>query len=197
MRRARLGALSSACALLALAAAPSLSAHGPGGTQSGYVSSVSEIRPLILGLQASILGAQDRLLVRNWSGKVVIIFGPGRRPLFRFDQRGVSQFDGKAWRNLQAGTSFSWHDHRIGWFRSSPPEAVRRAPEKSHYIRAWTVPGTADGRPFLIRGLLGYAPPPAARKRRGWILPTAVGLAAVLIAGTSVEARRRLRRRAS
>jgi hypothetical protein len=175
-------------------APPSGIAHEPNGTRSGYVSSVSEIRPSILGLQASILGAQERLLVRNWSGKLVIILGRDRRPLFRLDERGVFQFDGKGWRNLRAGTSFNWHDHRIGWFQSAPPDVVRRAPDKSHYIRAWTVPGTADGQPFIIHGLLGYAPPPATAKSREWIPPTAVGLAALLIvAGVGA---RRLRRRA-
>jgi hypothetical protein len=181
MRRGRYATAGCACALLALLSPQGGLAHEPSGTRSGYVSSVTEIRPSILGLQASILGTQERLLVRNWSGKVVIIFGHSRRPLFRLDERGIFQFDGVRWRNLRAGTSFSWHDHRIGWFQSALPEVVRRAPDESHYIRAWTVPGTADGQPFVIRGLLGYAPPPAAAKSRKWMLPTAVGLAALLI----------------
>jgi hypothetical protein len=194
MRRGRYATTCCACALLAFLGPPRGAAHEPSGTRSGYVSSVSEIRPAVLGLQASILGAQERLLVRNWSGKVVIILGRGRRPLFRLDERGVFQFDGERWRNLRAGTSFSWHDHRIGWFESAPPDVARRAPDKSHYIRAWTVPGTADGRPFAIRGLLGYAPPPAAAESRDWTLQIALGLAALLIvAGAGA---RRLRRRA-
>jgi hypothetical protein len=114
MRRGRYATTCCACALLAFLGPPRGAAHEPSGTRSGYVSSVSEIRPAVLGLQASILGAQERLLVRNWSGKVVIILGRGRRPLFRLDERGVFQFDGERWRNLRAGTSFSWHSpHRL------------------------------------------------------------------------------------
>src|SRR2546425_3690782 len=85
MRRGRYATAGCACALLALLGPQGGAAHEPSGTRRGYVSSVSEIRPSILGRQASILGAQERLLVRNWSGKVVIILGRDRRRLFRLD----------------------------------------------------------------------------------------------------------------
>ena len=156
--------------------APIAFGHGPGATESGYVSNVSDIRPAILGLEARVLGGQDRLFVRNWRRKRVVITSGGRAVV------------------IAPGASRTLHDHRIGWFFTEPPPVVRRDPGKSHYVRAWRVPGTADGRPFVIRGYLGYAPPSeAAEDDRGWIVPAAIGAAGVgLLAG--VVGARRMRR---
>lgn len=92
---------------------------------------------------------------------------------------------------IAAGASRALHDHRIGWFLNEPPPVVRRDPGKSHYVRTWRVPGTADRRPFVIHGYLGYAPPPQAnRDDRGWIVPAAIGAAGVALLAGMVGARR-------
>jgi predicted cobalt transporter CbtA len=38
------------------------------------------------------------------------------------------------------------------------PVVVRAAPRARHKVFSWSVPGRANGRPFTIRGSLGYAP---------------------------------------
>jgi hypothetical protein len=68
---------------------------------------------------------------------------------------------GFGWKRIAGGTSYGWHDPRVRWTGRQAPEAVRRHPEQAHLLRAWRVRGSADGKPFVIRGLLGYAPPPA------------------------------------
>lgn len=81
------------------------------------------------------------------------------------------------------------------WVGRQPPEAVRRDPDRSHFLRSWSVPGTADGKRFLIRGLLGYAPPPAgAKDGRRPLLPTVVGAVLAVVAAALVVWRRRQRR---
>src|ERR671937_264239 len=149
----------SLVAVAALATAPAALGHGPFGLAKGYVSSVTSIEPNVLGLQASVVG--DRLVVRNWSTKTVTILGPDGRPSFRLDRRGIFANAGFGWKRISGGTSYGWHDPRVRWTGRQAPEAVRRHPERAHLLRAWRVRGSAGGKPFVIRGLLGYAPPPA------------------------------------
>ena len=182
-------------ALLALVAVPAASAHGPFGPQHGYVSSVSSIRPNVLGLQATVVG--DQLLLRNWSGKTVTILGPDGAPYLRFGRGGIFLNSGPKWQRVSGGTSFSWHDPRVAWRGTQPPEVVRSAPDRSHFLRRWRVPGTAAGKPFVIRGLLGYAPPPKSEEDSvgwaAWLAVAAAGLAAA--AGVALLARNRSRSR--
>lgn len=161
-------------------------ASGHGGTaQQGYVSTVSGLTPDVLGLGASVLGGDDRLLLRNWSGKTVVVLGYDGEPYLRFDATGVfrnqrspaaylnrhrfaevelpPQADAKApprWMRVSTGPSFAWHDHRIHWMKRTPPPAVQAEPDAIHRIASWQVPASADGTPFTIDGFLGYSPPP-------------------------------------
>ena len=179
-------------AVVALAAAPAAFAHGPFGPAKGYVSSVTSIEPNVLGLQASVAG--DRLVVRNWSTKTVTILGPDGRPYLRFGRRGVFASSGFGWKRISAGTSYSWHDPRVRWTGRQAPEAVRRHPEQAHLLRAWRVQGSAGGKPFVIRGLLGYAPPPATKSESRpwtWIAVALGGAAAAVLAVVVLRSRSR------
>ena len=168
---------------LVLALAPAALGHGPFGPLKGYVSSVSSIEPNVLGLQASVVG--DQLVVRNWSTSTVTILGPDGRPYLRFGRHGVFASSGFGWKRISGGTSYSWHDPRVRWTGRQAPEAVRRHPEQAHFLRAWRVRGSAAGRPFVIRGLLGYAPPAAAKsdsRWRTWLAAALGGAAAAALA---------------
>ncbi len=201
MRRSR--RTTVAAGLAGLLAAPVAAAHDTPGGRAGYVSSVTEIRPNVLGLQASVLGSADRLFVRNWSGKTVVILGADGTPLLRFDRSGVSRSRGAGtWSRVSAGTGYAWHDHRIGWYDARPPAAVEREPAASHLVRRWRIAGTVAGRPFVIRGLLGYSPPTGAgagrstlgRAGRGAAIALVVAVAGGLLA---LGARRASRSRAA
>src|SRR5919197_4421000 len=177
----------------ALATAPAAFAHGPFGPAKGYVSSVTTIEPNVLGLQASVVG--DRLVVRNWSTRTVAILGPDGRPYLRFGRHGVFASSGFGWKRISGGTSYGWHDPRVRWTGRQAPEAVRRHPDQAHLLRAWRVRGSADGKPFVIRGLLGYAPPPAAKRDAGpwaWLAPALGGVAAAGLAFLVLRSRSRL-----
>jgi len=182
----------SVVAAVTIATAPAAFAHGPFGPAKGYVSSVTSIEPNVLGLQASVVG--DRLVVRNWSTKTVTILGPDGRPYLRFGRRGVFASSEFGWKRISGGTAYSWHDPRVRWTGRQAPEAVRSHPDRAHLLRAWRVRGSAAGEPFVIRGLLGYAPPPATKSDSGpwtWLAPLLGGAAAAGLAFLVLRSRSR------
>ena len=148
----------AAIAMLALVVANGAPAHGP-AHRSGYVSTVLEIRPAVPGLTAVVLGGDALLSVRNWSTREVVVLDATGRPLFRLSSGIVSRRTPAGWRRLKAGTSHTWHDARIHWNGTRPPAAVARDPGRQHEIRRWRIRATADGRPIVILGSLGWVPP--------------------------------------
>ena len=186
--------------LAALGLAGDASGHGRTG-RSGYVSTVSALVPPVLGVSVNVLGGDDRLRLSNYSGKTVVVLGYRGEPLLRFAKDGVFRNArspatvAPLWRRVAHGASFDWHDRRIHWPATEPPQAVQEDPGRAHLILNWRVPARADGRPFAITGFLGYVPArPAEHGGRGWVLPLAGGggLAALLVVGAG--ARRRSRR---
>jgi hypothetical protein len=201
---------AAACALGVLVAASAAAGEeGPEGpVEFGFLSNVSHVDPLVLGLDARVLGGDDRLRVANLSGKTVVILGYDGEPYLRFtsagvfenrnsptayrnrDRWGVAAVPAAArpravprWRRVTRTRSYAWYDHRIQWMRRGVlPAVVRAAPRRRHKVFDWAVPGRADGKPFAIRGILGYAPPPA-QQDSGTDLrtPLLVGVAIVVI----------------
>jgi hypothetical protein len=218
--RARLALLLAA--LLALACAPAADSHGQATRLTGYVSTVSNLSPNVLGVFARVLDGDRRLLLRNVSGKTIVILGYGREPYLRFDPHGVwenvasltaavnrpgaktppPKLNPNArprWRKVGDGPGFAWHEHRI--HTSGEPPVVSRAPDRRHFILYWRIPARANGKPFAIKGFLGYAPAPAAKAEGGvdWWLPAvaATGGVATLAAVLAIALRwwrRRARR---
>jgi hypothetical protein len=183
--------LSPLClaAALTLLFVPAAAAHGPANSGSGYTSTVSNLRPSVLGLMPTVLGGDDRLRVVNYSGKTIVVSGYDGEPFLRFTKDGVYEntrspatylsrerdperarvpatADASApprWQKIAAATqSVVWHDHRIHWTKKSPPPVVAEAPDETHKIFDWEIPASADGQPFEIVGFLGYRPPPPA-----------------------------------
>jgi hypothetical protein len=141
------------CALAGLVWAVAAAGHeGTPGT--GFQSRVSLIRPLVPGLLVEVLGGDELLSVRNWSGKTVVLRGVDGRPFLRFSGDVVSRNEGAGWRVVGRGTSHVWHDPRI--HATGPP------PDREGLVRNWRIRGSADGSPFAIVGFLGYRPPPGA-----------------------------------
>jgi hypothetical protein len=143
--------------LAALACSLAFAAGASGhtnGSHTGFVSTVSGIQPQLPGLLVQVIGGHERLSVRNWTQKTVIVFGA----------------DGRAVATLAPGESRVWADTRIG--ASGPP------PKREELVRRWRIPGEADGEPFEIGGFLGYRPPAGASSSGNAALPVwAVALA--------------------
>ena len=205
-----------------LALAPAAVGHGPAGGGVGYVSNVSAVVPNVLGVFVNVLGGDARLRLSNYSGKTIVILGYEGEPYLRFNKSGVFQnvhspaaflnrsryprgsmpsvADPTAppsWRRVARGATFAWSDHRIYWLRTEPPPGVQKQPGKIQLVFRWRVPGRADGRPFAITGLLGYAPSARANNGgRDWLMPVVVGGASALALMGLWAAHRRMRRAA-
>jgi hypothetical protein len=193
-----------ASAVVALVACPAAAGHGDGAAR-GYRSKVTEISPAVTGLAVTVGDGDDRLRLRNDTGRGVVVEGYDGEPYLRFAAGGevfrnessparylneeryggvdvpatASKNAPPRWSSIADGGTYEWHDHRIHWMSTIDPPRVRRAPQQRQHVFAWTIPGTIDGRPLEIRGSLDYEPPPESRFRRLLLLP----LVALVLAG--------------
>lgn len=177
--------LLAAAFLAALVACPAAVAHGDGAARD-YTSTVTAIAPKLGGLTAQVLQGDDRLDVRNDSGRELLIEGYEGEPYLRFgaeggvfrnanspatylneDRYGAVEVPASAtkaarprWERVARGRSYDWHDHRIHWMSTIDPPKVREARDKPHHVFDWNVPGSVGAQPLAIRGSLDYQPPP-------------------------------------
>jgi hypothetical protein len=201
-------------ALAALAVCSAAAAHGGGGAL-GFRSKVTRIKPAAAGLSVTVVDYDDRLELRNDTGKPLVILGYEGEPYLAFrggrvyrnarspatylndDRYGrvrlPAQADPKAsprWRQVSAREAFDWHDHRIHWMSKTLPPKVQASTNKPHHVFDWTVPGRLDGRTLTIAGSLDYKPPSNS-------IPRSLIVALVLVilgGGAAVWLRRRRER---
>jgi hypothetical protein len=165
---------------------------------------VTAVAPKLDGLRVQVLQGDDRLDVRNDSGREVVIEGYEGEPYLRFGAAGgvfrnanspatylneerygtvdvpasASKTAPPRWEKIARGRSYDWHDHRIHWMSTIDPPKVRQAKDKPHHVFDWKVPGTVGGRPLAITGSLDYQPPPQSSFNPILIAPlVALGLA--------------------
>ncbi|MGZ8694773.1 MAG: hypothetical protein ACXWYS_04980 [Gaiellaceae bacterium] len=194
--------LALAAALWALVAVPAAGAHL--GGPKGFESTVTGYTPAIKGIDAVMLGGDDRMVLHNNTGKVLIIKGYQGEPYLRFSPDAVYQNDrseavflnadryanvqvpptasAKAkpqWEKVLPGHAFTWHDHRVHWMSPILPPAVQKDPGARHHVFNWKIPATLDGKPVTIRGTLDYVPPPSSGGPRWWLLAVLLTLAVV------------------
>jgi hypothetical protein len=202
-------ALAALCAL-----APSAFAHEG---NPNYRSEVRAISPPLEGLDAEILNFDDRIQLRNDSGETVVVEGYRGEPYLRFEPDGMvlvnqrspttylneDRFadvevpdiaDPKAapeWQTVARNGRYDWHDHRIHWMSSTPPERVREDEAARVKVFDWKLPLTASGAPATISGTLTWV-----GKGGGFPVVAAVSLAVAVLAGVALVALVRRRRRA-
>jgi len=172
--------LAAAIAVLALPA-PAL-AHG--GGSHGYVSTIERIVNGN-GIEAKARG-DGHVTLTAPIGKPVVVWGYEGEPYLRFadgkvyenrraptayvnrDEAPPSDADAHAppqWRLVEAGPSYTWHDHRTHWMAAQPPDVVTRDPHTRHHILDWRVEGTVAEHRFTIANSLGWVP---AKNGFGW-----------------------------
>ncbi|HEX7312284.1 MAG TPA: hypothetical protein VF232_14010 [Gaiellaceae bacterium] len=205
-------------ATAALAAAPDAQAHG-GTRSSGYVSTFSNLDPNVLGVLVNVIGSREFLRVSNYSGKTLVVLGYQREPYLRFTRSGVYENSASPtaylnashtvpqsaagnteprWKQVSRSPSYTWHDHRIVWTGAQPPPAVQESPDETHLIFNWRIPARVDGRPFRIKGFLGWSPPPATQNGGGtstWLIVAAAVGGALLLAAAAGAGVRHAKRR--
>ena len=139
--------------------------------------------PETQGLELGVLDGDDRLLLRNETGREVIVLGYDEEPYLRFvdgavyrnvrspavylnaDRYALGEVPASAdpdaapvWRRVAEGHSYEWHDHRIQWMSTIAPDEVRADPDSPRHVFDWAVPITVAGEPVTIAGSLDYAP---------------------------------------
>jgi len=154
-----------AVTVLALTCAAGARAH-EGGSHTGFVATVSGIEPPVLGLLVSVVGGHERLSVRNWTRKTIVVFGE----------------DGRETLRLGPGDAGAIVDPRIG--------SSGRPPAEGEFVENWRIPGAADGERFEIVGFLGYRPPAGAEGADSglpaWAIALTVGSAILLTAALAL-----------
>jgi hypothetical protein len=173
-----------ACAL-ALACPAASAAHGTGHAD-GFRSTVSGIGPAVPGLLVSVVGGDQLLSIRNWSGRSVTLLAADGRPFLRFSANRVERRADGRWELVKQGSSYAFHDSRI--------HVVGPPPDRSGFVRDWRVRGIADGRPFVIEGFLGYQAPAAPADADGlpaWAPVAAAGVGVLAVAALALAHRRR------
>ncbi|WFE34055.1 hypothetical protein [Micromonospora sp. WMMD975] len=215
LRRAGLVAAAATTALLALAApAAAHGADAPDGTD--YRAAVTGVAPHRPGLTARMVEAGARLELTNRTGADVTVLGYSGEPYLRIGPGGVYENSrspatwlnrtiagdttlpaeadpaaAPAWRRIDDGPTYRWHDQRTLWRGDGPPAAVAADPGREQRVRDWTVPLRAGDTPTEVRGTLDWAPPPDPYP--WWVAVTlgflVLGAAGVVPAGTAAGVR--------
>jgi hypothetical protein len=203
-------ALTALCAL----APPALAHEG----NPNYRSQVRAISPPVEGLDAEVLNFDDRIELRNDSGETVVVEGYRDEPYLRFEPDGTVQVnqrspttylnedrfakvevpdtaDPKAapeWQTVARNGRYDWHDHRIHWMSTTPPERVRDDESRRIKVFDWRLPVTAGGVPATISGSLTWL----GKDGGGFPMGAALSLLVAALAGVTLVAVVRRKRRA-
>jgi hypothetical protein len=169
-----------AAAAVLLAGAPVALAHEG---SPNFLSQVTGVTPAADGIAVSVLNRDDRLLLRNDSGRTAVIEGYSGEPYARIDADGTVSVNtdseayyinedryGKVdtpetadskgaprWKEVSKTGRFEWHDHRMHWMSESDPEEVTDKDVRTK-VFDWKVPLEVDGRTGAIAGTLFWTP---------------------------------------
>ena len=209
IRAAAAMALTALCAL-----APTAVAHQG---NPNYNSEVRAIVPAVPGLDAEVLGGDDRIEIRNGTDSVVVVEGYRHEPYLRFLPDGTVQVNRRSpafylnedrfaqvqvpaiadpeasptWKRVAENGRYDWHDHRVHWMGKTEPEQVRKDESRRVKVFDWRLPVSVAGRPAAIEGSLTWL----GKDDGGFPLAAAVSLAAAVIAGAALVGFVRRRRR--
>jgi hypothetical protein len=200
-------AVVAGAALLALLAAAPASAHQG---NPNYRSVINGVSPAVPGLKLQILNFDDRLQLDNRTGKTVVVRGYQNEPYLRVLGNGTVQVNhnspafylnndrtstGKVpanatpdatpdWQVVDRTGSYQWHDHRIHWMSSIPPQQVKDKSKRTK-VFDWKVPVQVGATKASVNGTLFWQPKPGGGIPTGAIAALVVlallGLGAVLV----------------
>lgn len=206
---------AAAVALLAFTTAATVAhAHGGGGTD--YTSEIRAVSPAGAGLTVDVLDRDDRLALRNDSGKTVVVEGYNGEPYARLmpDETVEVNLNSPAlylnedrfakvdlppradedaapeWKVVDRSGRFEWHDHRIHWMGAGRPDAVSD-PQRRTKVFDWEVPIRVGDRQGGVTGTLTWN----GRPDDDFPVAAAIALAAVAVGGLLLVVVVRRRRR--
>jgi MYXO-CTERM domain-containing protein len=197
----RLRAVVAAIALLALAAAPTASAHQG---NPHYRSIIDRVTPSVHGLQLQVLNFDDRLELQNGTPWPVVVQGYNGEPYARLlpdgtvrvnkrspayylnnDRTGTEKVPASAdpnaapqWQVVDRAGRFQWHDHRIHWMGTGIPPQVKDQGKRTK-VYDWNVPLQVGQQKGRIAGTLWWQPEPGG----GVPVPALIGFGALALLG--------------
>jgi hypothetical protein len=190
-------------------------------TTKNYQTKLASIKPDVKGLIVSTEGGDRYLVVKNQTGKVVLVPGYDNEPYLRFLPSGEVQANASSpakylnairfgtpnnvtiptsalastkvkWEKVAGNGSYKWFDHRIHWMEKNPPANVTDKSKRTK-IFDWKVPAKVGGTPVTLAGTLSWVP--ATSDSSGGLSGAAIGgIAAgalVLLAAVVLVLRRR------
>jgi len=207
----RLRAVVAAAALLALALAPAASAHQG---NPNYRSVIDAVTPKVAGVSLQVLNLDDRLELRNTSGRTVVIEGYNGEPYARLLADGTVQVNRRSpafylnddrfaqvkvpatakpsaspqWQLVDEAGRFEWHDHRIHWMSEVPPKQVTDKGKRTK-VFDWKVPVQVGAQRGAVTGTLFWQSTAGGGAPVGAI--AGLGAIALLGLGAVVVVRRR------
>jgi hypothetical protein len=207
----RIFACVVAAAALTLGAPAAAIAHQG---NPNYRSVINGVTPAIPGLKLQVLNFDDRLQLDNRTGKTVVVRGYQNEPYLRVLGNGTVQVNhnspafylndnrtstGKVppnakptappnWQVVDRTGSYQWHDHRIHWMSSIPPQQVTDKSKRTK-VFDWKVPVQVGTTKASIEGSLFWQPKP------GGGIPTGALIALVALALAGLGAVLLVRRR--
>ena len=207
-------ALAAALTALALTAPIAIAHEG----NPNYRSMVRAITPAAEGLSVDVLNFDDRLELRNDSGRTIVVVGYRDEPYARILADGTVQVNARSpatylnddrfadvdvparadpaappeWETRDRSGRFEWHDHRAHWMGKELPPQVKDEGERTK-VFDWRVPLEVGGQAGAIRGDLFWVPDAGGE---GFPLAAALSLGAVGLAGGALVLFVRRRRRA-
>jgi hypothetical protein len=186
-----------------------------------YQTRLSSIKPDVKGLIVSTEGGDRYLVVKNQTGKVVLVPGYDNEPYLRFLPSGEVQANADSpakylnairfgtpqnvtiprsalassrvkWEKVAGSGSYKWFDHRIHWMEPNPPANVTDRSKRTK-IFDWKVPAKVGGTPVTLEGNLLWVPATAGSSGglSGGAIGGIVAGALVLLAAVALVLRRR------
>jgi hypothetical protein len=195
------GAAAAAFAVLCGAAPAALAHEG----NPNFRSEVSAIAPALPGLEAHVLGHDDRIELVYDGERTLVVEGYRDEPYLRFSPGGLVEMNrrspaaylnedrfakvelpGRAdhrappsWAPVAENGRYDWHDHRIHWMGEDtlPPQVEDEG--KRTRVSDWEVPMSAAGRPVAVTGTLTWL----GEEEGGFPLAAGLSLAGGLAGG--------------
>jgi hypothetical protein len=202
--------LAGAAAVVLLLGAPAAFAHQG---NPHYRSTVTSVTPAVRGLTVTVLNYDDRLELRNFSGRDAVIDDYQDKPYARVlaDRTVEVNTNSEAyylnndryanvqvpkdlgsspnWKVIDKTGRFQWHDHRMHYMSPTVPPKVTDQDRKTH-ILDWKVPVAVGGRQGSIVGTLDWVPLPKSSLPVGLIWGSAIALILLSVCVFIVRRRR-------
>jgi hypothetical protein len=186
-----------------------------------YQTKLTSIKPDVKGLIVSTEGGDRYLVLKNQTGKVVLVPGYDNEAYLRFLPSGEVQANASSpakylnsirfgtpenvtippsalattkvkWEKVAGNGSYKWFDHRIHWMEKNPPPIVKDRSKRTR-IFDWKVPAKVQGTPVTLAGTLSWVP--ATSGSSGGLSGGAVGAivagVVALLAAVALVLRRR------